>query len=416
MKFGTKVILTRGGEQLGNLRTVKGILVGARGNEVLVRLSRMIPEILSDGAKRDKSDDGAKTRLLSTSATVINYVPHKPINYRRIKSLLKQSEQAHTFTNNGPVKQLLEQHLHRLFGLTAERRVVCVSSGTAALYLLISLFEKRARRNLRWVTTAFNFPTPVVGRLKTEVVDITNSLYPSIPLEKIENFDGIIIPTLFGTCPALLDILNSECLRKQKILILDNASSPLSNYTIDGKKYNINQLGTAAIGSLHHTKSLGAGEGGLAVVPSEMYDEVNYLANFGFDDERRHHNLGCNAKMSDIAAAFVLSHIENYDIKQHIEVQNKYINSLKEISGIDILGEADDIVYGNMPVIFQKPINHLVFRDVGIETNRYYKPLLPLPNSVDLFSRIVNFPLYSTLTDHQLGIILKKIEIEAKKQ
>jgi len=345
---------------------------------------------------------------------MIRYVQNKPINYARIEQLLDQSRQAGVFTNNGPVKQLLEKKLETLFGLDKSKRVVCTSSGASALYVLMNLFEKKLGKKLKWVTPAFNFPAATVNRLDTEILDIELEGY-SLPLSCLSDYDGIVITTLFGTLPLHLPKIITYCQNNNKILILDNASSPLTNLN----NQNINSLGSAAIGSLHHTKYLGFAEGGFAVIPHDLYNELNALTNFGFNDARKYCNYASNAKMSDVSAAFALSHIESYDIEKHLKIQQTYISEISNLSGVKVFNLSenpqDKVVYGNMPVVFAKPINHLVFRDVGIEANKYYAPLKPLPNSQNLFDRIINFPLYSDLSDYDLDMIFKKIGIEAKK-
>jgi len=52
MKFGTKVLVTRGGKGAGNLRQVKGVLVGAHGKERLVRLEEDDPLDMSGWATK----------------------------------------------------------------------------------------------------------------------------------------------------------------------------------------------------------------------------------------------------------------------------------------------------------------------------------------------------------------------------
>lgn len=351
---------------------------------------------------------------------MIKYVQNKSINWGRIQTLLSESEQAHAFTNSGPIKQKLEALLEAKLDLNENRRVVCTNNGTSALYILISLFEKRAGKELKLGTLSFNFPAATVNKLKTDIFDIiTNGAIYDVPLKTID-YDIIIIPTLFGTVPKNLLELDDYCKKRSKILILDNASSPLTKYAnienFEKANSNINNFGTACIGSNHHTKYWGYGEGGFAVVPAELYDEFNSLTNFGFTDDRKFNNLASNAKMSDISAAFIYSHIVDYDIKNHLKIQNEYIKELEKIPNVNVFNNNKDwqIVYGNMPIVFNKPISHLTFRDIGIESNRYYKPLASLPNSNWLFERIINLPLHASLTDYDLNLILKKVEIEAK--
>lgn len=352
---------------------------------------------------------------------MIKYVQSKPIDYERIQSLLNHSVQAHTFTNGGPVKQLLEKKLSELFNLDSNHRVICTNNGTAALFILLSMYEKITDYpDLKFATPAFNFPAAVVNKLKVEIFDLElvehdHSISYRIPIEilKEAQHDGYIIPTLFGTVPTNFEELIRWCETDSKILILDNASSPLTNK--NGK--NINTFGSSSMGSGHHTKYLGFAESGFAVIPSQHYDLYSRLTNFGFDDNRKHCNLASNAKISDIGASFVLAHIETYDVEKHLRIQKKYIEALHNIKGVKVFAESNDwnIVYGNMPVCFKEEISHLVFRDVGIECNKYYKPLVAFPESEKLYKRIINLPLHAGLTNYDLSLILKKVEIEAKK-
>lgn len=346
---------------------------------------------------------------------MIRYVQTKSIDFGRVKELLSESVSANIFTNDGPVKRKLENTLHKLFELGPDRRVVCTSSGTSALFIAISLLEKKACAKLDWVTPSFNFPSATVNRLDTKIKDIGLDNY-SLSKESLyygladQPYSGLIIPTLFGALPDLT-IFEEHCKKHGGYLILDNASSPLSFYK--GKR--INNYGDVCIGSLHHTKYLGFGEGGYLVVSSEDYALANSLTNFGFLDIRTYKNAATNGKMSDIAAAYALSHVESYDIDKHLKVQAHLVDGITDIPNVEVFnyGVTDDVL-GNFPLLFKNPTSHLGFRDVGIEANKYYKPLQDTPNSTWLYERMVNLPLHSDLTDYEVSIMLKKVAYEAK--
>jgi len=70
---------------------------------------------------------------------------------------------------------------------------------------------------------------------------------------------------------------------------------------------------------------------------------------------------------------------------------------------------ADELVYGNLPILFDNPTDHLVFRKNNIEANKYYKPLLGLKNSKNIYERIVNFPLHQNLTSYEIRLMIKTI-------
>lgn len=171
--------------------------------------------------------------------------------------------------------------------------------------------------------------------------------------------------------------------------------------------------GNISIGSLHHTKYLGYGEGGYLVVDAEYEALANALVNFGFQDSREYKPYATNGKMSDIAAAFALQHITSYDLEKHMQMQTRYLSHIAGIEGVEPFNYSSGVVYGNMALLFDKPIDHLRFRDVGIEANKYYKPLDKLPNSLALFDRIINLPLHAGLTNYEIESILNKVEYEA---
>jgi len=267
------------------------------------------------------------------------------------------------------------------------------------------LFEKKIGNHLSWATIAYNFPSAVVSGFNTTIVDIEipDNNY-SIPLDKIYPHDGFILPTLFGTLPSNFQECLEFCKKNEIILILDNASSPLTAY----QDKNICDYGDASFGSCHHTKYLGYGEGGFLVLPEEDYHTASAITNFGFLQNRKYHELSSNFKMSDIAAAFILSHINHYNLSCHQQIQSTIIKKLAEIN-LKPFGFQEGIIYGNLPIAFPKPTSHLSFRDQGIEANKYYRPLLSLHNSNQLYEKMINFPLHSTLTQYEIDRIIEQI-------
>jgi len=346
---------------------------------------------------------------------VIRYVQTKQINAARIQELLSESALTNTFTNDGPVKRRLEQKLADLFELDRSRKVVCTSSGTTALLIAISLLEKKAGAKLEWVTPDFNFSSAVVNNLKTAIKDINLEDY-SLDLQTLyhgfddQPYTGLIVTTLFGTLPDIPKI-RDYCKNNDAYLIFDNASSPLSWY--GGER--INNLGDICIGSLHHTKYLGFGEGGYLVVDAKDYVLANSLANFGFQDTREFKREATNGKMSDISAAYILSHIESYDLDKHLSNQSRLVDKMTDVPNVEVFNhDVTNDVLGNLPLLFTSPISHLNFRDVGIEANKYYKPLAGYSNSTWLYERMVNLPLHSGLTDYEIDLMVTKVEYEAK--
>lgn len=329
---------------------------------------------------------------------MIPYIQHKPINHSRIAELLAISEVKNHFTNAGPIKALLEAKIGELIDIPTNKRVLCISNGTTALHALMAYYNKLHGKLLKWVTPAFTFPSCVVNKSNTTVVDIDLTTYTLNPND-VADADGIIITNLFGT---IMDFDIGQF--PDKIIVYDNASSFLSK-----TKYGINicLLGNAAFGSLHHTKSLGFGEGGFIVIDADMYDDMQALCGFGFRLSGRIHDISSsNFKMSDISAAYILQHMESYDYNNHKVKQELYKNNLVNT---ELFNYDPNVFYGNIPIIFKTPIDPSVFRNIGIEANKYYKPLESLPNSNHLYEHIINFPLYETMSDADILYICDAI-------
>jgi dTDP-4-amino-4,6-dideoxygalactose transaminase len=332
----------------------------------------------------------------------ISYIQHKTIDSELVQKYLKISTDHNQFTNNGPVKDLLEKQIERMINCPSNKRVLCVSNGTTALHALIFHYETKHKRKLKWVSPSFTFPSCVVNETNTRLVDIDLNTYTLRP-EDVGDADGIIITNLFGT---VVDFdINTF---KDKIIIYDNASSFL---TCNKDGVNICLLGDASFGSLHHTKTFGFGEGGFLVVDTDEYEVLQAICGFGFHYNRIHKPKSSNFKISEVSAAFILQHIDNYDIDKHLNAQKKYCEVLTDNKDVKIFNFNDRNFYGNLPVVFENPISPNAFRDIGIEANKYYKPIADgHDNATYLYDRIINFPLHCNVTDFEINYICAAIK------
>lgn len=341
---------------------------------------------------------------------LINYVKNKKPNYENIEKILSLSQEKNHFTNNGPAKLKLEKYLHSFLKIDQNKKVLCVSNGTLALHA-INFFLKLKHGKFKWLTPAYTFPSCVIGGMDTDILDISLQDYSfdREELEKQKEYDGIIVTNLFGTT-ANIDYWEKFCKDNKKILVFDNASSPLSFH--NGK--NISNFGNFSFGSLHHTKIIGFGEGGFIVCPEEDYETLNSILTFGFKGNRIYNENSSNYKMSDVQAAFILDHLMTFDLAKYLSIQQTFLNEIN-FAGASIFNKKQDVVYGNLPIVFDKPTNNLLFKDLGIDAYKYYLPLKSLPNSNYLYDRMVNFPLNENLQEQEIDIIITEIKRQAKK-
>lgn len=338
---------------------------------------------------------------------MIKYVKRKKIDYAVFSELLEDTELSNQFTNEGPAKRKLEAHLHSYLGISKDKSLICCANGTVALHALLMYYNKNGVT--KFCTPAFNFPSGNVGGFNLKVLDIDDTY--SIPISEIDKYDGFVLTSLFGTYPKNIRDWESLCQEKRKILIFDNASSPLT--LIDG--LNICNFGNASFSSLHHTKFLGFGEGGFIVVDKELDYEFRTILGFGYnikDKVRKFSKYSSNYKMSDISAASILQNIMLYDTKKHKNNQDYFLKEISKIDGAEPFNYTDGVFYGNMPIIFKKEIQKELFK--GVECHKYYFPLKNYKNSMSLYKKIINFPLYDDISKYEMNIILNEIRIILK--
>lgn len=343
----------------------------------------------------------------------IKYIENKKIDYKLLENILSKSHKDSHFTNNGPAKKQLEKKLEQLLEIDKNKKIICTANGTLALHAIF-LFLLNKNKNLKFVSPSFTFPSCLVGGFKTDLIDIDLKTF-TIPLTDniMKNYDVFVITNLFGTFPKNIETWISKSKSNQKTLIFDNASSPMTK--IKGK--NINNYGDFSFGSLHHTKFLGFGEGGFIVIPKELYGEFEQILGFGYiakSKDRRFSQYSSNFKISDISSAAILQHIENYNLDNHIINQNSFINKIKNVKQIQLFNYEKGVVYGSLPIIYNKKIDIDFFRKNKIEANKYYYPLENHKNTQHLFDRIINFPINSSLKEEEIEYIVEKIKESLK--
>jgi dTDP-4-amino-4,6-dideoxygalactose transaminase len=339
---------------------------------------------------------------------MINFLQNKSLDYDLLKQVLSESHKNNQFTNGGPAKRTLERLLHELLEIEDSKEVLCVGNGTLALHA-IKLFLKKKQGDLRWASPSFTFPSCVVGGFSTNLSDIELETM-TLPLSSLEDNDGIIITSLFGTYPPNLQAFVEKCKQQNKKLILDVASSPMTK--IKGK--NICNFADYSFGSLHHTKLLGFGEGGFIILPKEEYYEMSSVLSFGYTREQKvrlYNGLSSNYKMSDIAASAVIQQLKKINLDLVMEIQNEFISELNNLQNSKLFLFNEGVAYGNLPILFKNPQDKKTFFDQGIDAQKYYYPLsMEHNNSMFVYNRIVNFPLHTDLAPSDINKIINCVK------
>jgi len=328
------------------------------------------------------------------------YVLRKKLDIPTFEKYLETAQETNQFANGGHAARLLETRARDMLKISDDKAIIATSSGTAALHAILFAMMRRNNANMRICTQDFTFPSnsqgPATGPIITDI-DSNCNMY--LTDEYAHNYGQIYIVTnCFGHVQDLDSVLMYGQENK-KIIIFDNAATP---YTfING--VNTCNLGHASYVSLHHTKHIGFGEGGLAIVNAHLEEDVRVACNFGLINGQ-FNERGSNFKMSEIAAASILQYWDSFDIDDlKNKVLDNYFNKLfelnKDYEGTVHPNFSDEEAFlpSCLPFIFNKPT--LAEEFPKEDCKKYYHPLRGLPVSKQIYDRIVCFPVTRGLND-----------------
>lgn len=342
----------------------------------------------------------------------IKWVFNKYINHQKVQELLTLSLQSNQFTNGGPVVKLLEEKIKTLLSIDDDKDIIAVSNGTVAIWVAINSIEFFLNKKLKWATQSFTFPASAQGMLKDVLIcDIDEEGGLELTDNLKDQVDGIIVTNVFGN---LVNINKYITWAKtyNKYLIFDNAATSYSFY--NGK--NSLNYGNAATLSLHHTKPLGFGEGGIVIIDKLFSKYLRQLINFGIDNNAENpiwHPLGSNYKMSDIAAAYVIQHLENFNniYEKTIELINYFKTKISnKISLYPNFSDDSPFLSCLSCLLPEKDlIIEQKLKSLDIYCRKYYKPLIFTPNSTNIYNKILCIPCHSDMTFKDIDNIVEVI-------
>lgn len=339
----------------------------------------------------------------------ITWCPRKPTDFKFVEQCLQESILRNHFTNSGPLQKSFAALVKSKLQIPNGYSVHTSSSGSSALHCLASAYAIEKGRNLRWVTQAFTFPSSAQGPMQNALIldNCATNYGPDVFRGELpQDIDGIVITNCFG-CEVNIQAYQKFCRDRNLLLICDNANSPqLSKFACDG-----------AIISLHETKPLGRGEGGLIVCPDQLTPYVIQASNFGYNRTLRTWNRrASNYRMSDLAAAFHMAHWSQFDhiMEKHAALTQVVLREMQTRPALRIPFNfsPDRSVLSILPILFPFEVDDLSrCLDNGIEAKKYY---VPLQNDTqvadDWFKRMVCFPLHVDMEAAHLVLIFEVVD------
>jgi dTDP-4-amino-4,6-dideoxygalactose transaminase len=275
--------------------------------------------------------------------------PRIPVARPQLASLadalpyLQRIDASRTYSNFGPLNALFESRLADRFGLEPGCTVTC---NNATNGLTIALQHASAGSGRYCLMPAWTFAATahaaIAAGLTPYLLDVdsaTGALTPEITLAALadipEPVDAVMPVAPFGAPmePHAWDAFRAATGIE---VVIDAAAG-----------FDTLSVGQApAVVSLHATKLMGIGEGGFVVCsdPATISD-LRRRSNFGFDSGRRASLSGCNAKLSEMGAAYGLAALDHWPSQRraHEAVLVAYRTRLEDIPELKLapgLGES----------------------------------------------------------------------------
>jgi len=345
----------------------------------------------------------------------------------RYKDLLQQIWDKKWLTNNGHFHQIFEKKLAEYLGVPY---VSLFSNGTIALMVALKALDIKGEV----ITTPYTFVATSHSLLwnnNTPVFADVDPIYGNLSVAEAEkhitgNTTAIMPVHVYGNP---VDVEGFEKLAKKYDLKIIYDAAHAFGVQKNGK--SILNYGDLSILSFHATKTFNTVEGGAIIShDAETKKQIDYLKNFGFENETSVMTTGINGKMNELIAAFGLLQLNNIDkdISKRQQVAGWYRSALKDVKGIRFL---DDITgvrhnYSYFPIFIEKdfPLTrdelYQKLQENNIYGRRYFYPLITefpmykhlksaekdnLPIANKLADEVICLPMYAELSEHEFMLI-----------
>ncbi|MEO0022954.1 MAG: DegT/DnrJ/EryC1/StrS family aminotransferase [candidate division WOR-3 bacterium] len=276
-------------------------------------------------------------------------------------------------------------------------QVTCLKSGTDALYYGLKALGIGPGDEV--LTSPFTFSATVEAITRTgatpvfaDIEPITLCLDPERCAEQLTaRTRAIVLVHLFGNCGDL-DRFVRLC-RSNNLLLIEDAAQALGA-EFQGRK--LGSFGDAAIFSFYPTKNLGALGNGGALVLNRPLEVPN------------------SARLDELQAGFLrlkLPHLDDWNARRR-ELAERYRLALHPWVRF-ATSHPDSLPNCHQFAILTPDRDRLrqFLSENGIQTMIYYPdPLYPLPVAARVASEILCLPVRHSLTFHEQGLIINKIQ------
>lgn len=342
---------------------------------------------------------------------------------------LRQIDANRWYTNFGPLVTQLEQRFAASFAPTPLAPVaISASNGTAGLELALCALELMPGARvllpaLTFVATATSVIRsgyrPIIGDVDPDTWLLTPEIARAYAAR--HRIDAVMPVATFGN-PQNVDAWD-RFVEDTGIPVIIDAAGAFGNQRA-GRRCHV-------VFSLHATKALAAGEGGMVVsYDTALAARVRRLSNFGIDLEQGSQVFvaGENGKLSEYHAAVAHAALDQWPVmaERRRAVQALYQCLLQR--HCPLLGMQQRDEHGIYPILVGLLPAGLRARNLqpdllaqGIETRQWYCPTLdrhpafasfavgPLPVAHELAERLIGLPFFIDIEENQMQRVVRAV-------
>jgi len=337
-------------------------------------------------------------------------------------------------TNMGQFHQQLEEALCDYLGV---KYISIFTNGTLPLITALQALEIKGEV----ITTPYSFVATThslwwngIKPVFVDIDPITCNIDPNKIEAAITPQTTAIMPVhVYGT-PCDMDAIQAIADKYGLKVIYDAAHA----FGVKQNGKSVLTAGDMSTLSFHATKVYNTIEGGALVCnDAETKKRIDYLKNFGFEDETTVVGPGINGKIDEVRSAYGLLNLKQVDnaIEIRKNIVQQYRNALKNIPGISFMNDIEGVRhnYAYFP-IFVDAEKYGMTRDElyfkmkakNILGRRYFYPLIStfstykdlessrpenLPVSVKMADSVICLPIHTELTDEDVKRVIAAIEL-----
>lgn len=275
---------------------------------------------------------------------VFSYLDYRTmIGWASFQSVGKEEEYVRDalssgWVSHGPYVDKLESKIGDTFGCEA---ALAVSNGTAALMLAFQTLDIQAGDRVIVPAFAFQAAANVLLQLGAQPVfcDVDplswNQTLENVAMVLDHTIKGVVVVHNYGAAADIGPI--SQLCRKRGIWLIEDAAEAW--FTKYRNKY-VGQFGDVATLSMHATKTIACGEGGVVLINRRnLVEKAKLHRSHGLDRNRvqyKHVLAGNNYRLSNLLAAVAVAQLEQFEsiLARQAKRTNAFRQLLASVPGL----------------------------------------------------------------------------------